>query len=87
MRVKVGRGNLVCVMSVCASKGISVGEGVRVGVRVTVGVIEGVSEAVALGAVEVGKGPSNTCAVNAIAVRVLFALLWASTGVLRTAIL
>ena len=49
----------------------------RVAIRVTVGVTVGVTDAVAVGAVEVGKGPSNSWAVRASAVRVLFVLVTA----------
>ena len=45
-----------------------------------VGVSVGVSEAVAVGAVEVGKGPRSESAVSAMAVLVLFACCWASTS-------
>jgi hypothetical protein len=68
-------------------RGMKVITGVRVGVnvRVTVGVAEGNvevivgrSEAVAVGTVDVGNGPSKALAVIASAVLVLFALLWLS---------
>jgi hypothetical protein len=53
--------------------GVTVLVRVIVGVRVGELVGEGVSEAVAVGAVEVGKGPSSACDVRATAVRVLLA--------------
>jgi hypothetical protein len=68
-------------------RGTKVVIGVRVGVnvRVTVGVAEGSvdvivgrSEAVTVGTVDVGNGPSSTPAVMARAVLVLFALRWLS---------
>ena len=45
-----------------------------------VGVSVGVSEAVAVGAVEVGKGPRRESAVSAMAVLVLFACCCASAS-------
>ena len=72
--VPLGRG--------CWVRGVKVGINVRVGVsvRVTVGVVVGmvgvsvgVSEAVAVGAVDVGKGPRSESDVSARAVFVLLA--------------
>ena len=71
--VKVTRGWLVRAVNVMNVIGVEVGVRVRVGVRVGVQVGLEISEAVAVGAVDVGKGPSRACAVSARAVRVLFA--------------
>lgn len=73
-----GRGVLVCVgrasgvrsVRVKYTKGVRVRVGTKVGVWLAVGVGEGISEAVAVGAVEVGKGPSSACDVPASAVLV-----------------
>jgi hypothetical protein len=53
------------------SEGVIVDEGVAVGI---VGVMVGRSDAVAVGTVDVGNGPSRASDVNARAVLVLFAL-------------
>ena len=89
--VLVGRGVDVRVVVECAMtvRGVNVGikvgvrEGVRVAVGVAVGIVDvivGVSEAVAVGAVEVGKGPRSNPAVRARAVFVLFAFRCASAS-------
>lgn len=71
--VNVARGSLVRAVTVMNTRGVAVAVGVRVGVRVGVSVGLGISEAVAVGAVEVGKGPSRACEVSARAVRVRIA--------------
>ena len=71
--VKVTRGWLVRAVKLMRGTGVWVGVRVRVGVRVGVQVGLEMSVAVAVGAVDVGKGPSRACAVSARAVRVLFA--------------
>ena len=73
--VTVARGSLVRAVNVMNTSGVAVGVRVRVGVRVGVQVGLGMSEAVAVGAVEVGKGPSRASDVSASAVRVLLACL------------
>lgn len=79
--MRVGRGVLVNVALGTLVRGVhvksrmGVGELVTVSVGVVVGVIEGraVTVIVAVGAVEVGKGPSSASDVRATAVRVLSA--------------
>jgi hypothetical protein len=78
--VFVGRAAIVRAVKVTNTCGVAVEVGVRVGVRVGVEVGEGISDAVGVGAVEVGNGPSSACAVSASAVRVLFASLRACTA-------
>jgi hypothetical protein len=85
LKVLVGSGNSVPVwvrlgipvrgVKVSMTKRVGVREGVRVAVRVGVNVIVGVDETVAVGAVDVGKGPKSILAVSAIAVLVLLAFL------------
>lgn len=67
---RTARVRAVKVMNTC---GVAVGVRVRVGVGVGVSLGPGVFEAVAVGAVAVGKGPSRACEVSASAVRVLLA--------------
>jgi len=57
-------------------EGVIVAEAVIVGVAEIRGVAVGVEEAVLVGIVEVGKGPSSASAVPAIAVFVAAASLW-----------
>jgi hypothetical protein len=71
--VNVARGKSVRAVMVMNGIGVAVEVGVRVGVRVGVQVEVKISEAVALGAVDVGKGPSRDCEVSARAVPVLLA--------------
>ena len=71
--VKVDRGWSVRAVNVMKTRGVGVEVGVRVGVRVGVPVGLGISEAVAVGAVAVGNGPSRASDVSARAVPVLFA--------------
>ena len=59
---------------------MAVGVRVIVGVKVDVGVVVGVLEAVGVGRVPVGKGPSKNCCVSAIAVFVPGAPFWALTS-------
>jgi hypothetical protein len=88
VRVRVGRGVLVNVargsrvraVKVMRGTGVVVGVRVLVAVRVGVDVGDGISEAVCVGAVEVGKGPSSASEVSATAVRVLFARRSAAAG-------
>jgi hypothetical protein len=71
------------VLGVNVGSKVGVWEGVRVAVGVAVGIVDvivGVSEAVAVGAVEVGKGPRSDPAVSARAVFVLFAFRCAPTS-------
>jgi hypothetical protein len=72
--VKVTRGWLVRAVKLMTGTGVWVGVRVRVGVRVGVQVGLEMSVAVAVGAVDVGKGPSSAPEVSASAVRVLLAL-------------
>jgi hypothetical protein len=58
--------------SVRVGSGVTVLLGVNVGVAETRGVLVGVEEAVWVGIVWVGKGPSSACAVPARAVLMLF---------------
>ena len=71
--VKVALGTVVRAVSVMNATGVVVEVAVRVGVRVGVQVGLGIREAVAVGAVGVGKGPSRDWEVSASAVRVLLA--------------
>ena len=73
--VNVARGSRVRAVTVMNTSGVAVGVRVRVGVRVGVQVGLGMAEAVALGAVALGKGPSRALDVSASAVRVLLACL------------
>ena len=57
--VNVTRVEMMRGVSVMNSNGVAVGVRVRVGVSVGVKVWEGVSDAVWVGAVEVGNGPSS----------------------------
>ena len=80
--IRVGIGVEVCDARGCTVRGVKVGtsDGVGLGVRVTEGVAEGrvdvtvgVLEAVGVGTVAVGNGPSREPAVRAMAVFVLLA--------------
>jgi hypothetical protein len=67
--VSVNGGTRVC-------EGVMVAEAVMVGVAEMSGVAVGVDEAVLVGIVKVGKGPSSASAVPAMAVFVAAASLW-----------
>jgi hypothetical protein len=73
--VEVGPGSRVrgvfVTGNVAVGEGVTVEDGVAVGI---VGVRVGVSEAVAVGTVEVGNGPSSACDVPARAVLVPLAI-------------
>lgn len=78
--MKVALGRPVLSVKVTTTTGVAVLVGVRVGVRVAVKVVVGMLEAVAVGAVDVGKGPKSAREVSATAVRVPLAFLCKSAA-------
>ena len=78
MLVTVALATSVLSVKVITTRGVTLLVGVRVGVRVAVKVGVGTSEAVAVGAVEVGKGPKSAWEVSSMAVLVPLAFLPAS---------
>ena len=75
VRVRVALGMPVRNVPVAGTKGVRLGVVDEVGVRLAVGVMVRVFDAVGVGRVAVGKGPTSAWEVSAIAVLVLLALV------------